>query len=300
MYQALYRKWRPKDFSDVYGQPHVTKTLRSQLENGRISHAYLFCGPRGTGKTTCAKIIAKAANCENPVGGNPCGVCGSCKAFDSGNAPDIIEMDAASNNGVDNIRDIRDEVAFAPSILKYRVYIVDEVHMLSQAAFNAFLKTLEEPPAHAIFILATTEKHKILPTILSRCQTYDFNRITVENILDIKQNKYDNSLATTNKQVVPAINELLSAINTINTDIGGLKYNLRTLENNDGIQSPGYNTFCIAFVTRGDAGLYVGSWSDLTTIKSSTGINATYLSGPNRIQLSNTSGTTHTVVFIYQ
>ena len=183
MYQALYRKWRPAFFDDVVGQEHITSILKSEVENGKLSHAYLFCGPRGTGKTTCAKIIAKAANCLSPVGGNPCGKCEACLSIEAGTATDVVEMDAASNNGVDAVRNMKDEIAFTPAVLKYRVYIIDEVHMLSQSAFNAFLKTLEEPPAHAIFILATTEKHKILPTILSRCQTYDFNRITVDNIV---------------------------------------------------------------------------------------------------------------------
>lgn len=184
MYQALYRKWRPAVFDDVYGQEHITSILKSEVMTGKISHAYLFCGPRGTGKTTCAKIIAKAANCENPVGGNPCGVCGSCKAFDSGNAPDIIEMDAASNNGVDNIRELRDGIAYTPAEMKYRVYIIDEVHMLSISAFNALLKTLEEPPKYVIFVLATTELHKIPATVLSRCQRFDFRRVTPSALID--------------------------------------------------------------------------------------------------------------------
>lgn len=182
MYQALYRKWRPRTFSDVYGQHHVTRTLQSQLESGRISHAYLFTGSRGTGKTTCAKILSKAVNCLNPVDGNPCNECEICKGIDSGAILDVIEIDAASNNGVDNIRDLREEANFTPANAKFRVYIIDEVHMLSIGAFNALLKTLEEPPSHVIFILATTEIHKLPSTILSRCQRFDFKRIAPEDI----------------------------------------------------------------------------------------------------------------------
>ncbi len=177
MHQALYRKWRPQIFDDVCGQEHITSVLRYEVEQGALSHAYLFCGSRGTGKTTCAKILSKAANCESPERGNPCGKCAACRAIDAGAATDVLEMDAASNNGVENIRDIRDEVVYTPSSLKYRVYIVDEVHMLSSSAFNALLKTLEEPPAHVIFILATTELNKLPSTIVSRCQRFDFRRI---------------------------------------------------------------------------------------------------------------------------
>ena len=182
MYQALYRKWRPQDFSAVYGQPHVTKTLKNQLESGRISHAYLFTGSRGTGKTTCAKILSKAVNCLNPVNGNPCNECEICRGIENGSILDVIEIDAASNNGVDNIRDLREEANFTPANAKFRVYIIDEVHMLSIGAFNALLKTLEEPPSHVIFILATTEIHKLPSTILSRCQRFDFKRIAPEDI----------------------------------------------------------------------------------------------------------------------
>ena len=182
MYQALYRKWRPQDFSAVYGQPHVTKTLQNQLCSGRISHAYLFTGSRGTGKTTCAKILSKAVNCLSPVDGNPCNECEICRGIDNGSILDVIEIDAASNNGVDNIRDLREEANFTPANAKYRVYIIDEVHMLSIGAFNALLKTLEEPPSHVIFILATTEIHKLPSTILSRCQRFDFKRIAPEDI----------------------------------------------------------------------------------------------------------------------
>ncbi len=178
MHQALYRKWRPRTFDDVCGQEHITSVLRYEIANGAPSHAYLFCGSRGTGKTTCAKILAKAVNCESPVDGSPCCKCAACLSIENGSATDVLEMDAASNNGVDNIRDIRDEVVYTPSALRYRVYIVDEVHMLSSSAFNALLKTLEEPPAHVIFVLATTELHKLPATIVSRCQRFDFRRIS--------------------------------------------------------------------------------------------------------------------------
>ena len=182
VYQALYRKWRPKTFSDVCGQETVTTALRSELTSGRLSHAYLFTGCRGTGKTTCAKILAKAVNCEHPVNGDPCNECPTCRGIDDGSVLDVTEIDAASNNGVDDIRDLRDEVAYTPVTGKYRVYIIDEVHMLSPGAFNALLKTLEEPPAHVLFILATTEVHKLPATILSRCQRFDFGRIRPQDI----------------------------------------------------------------------------------------------------------------------
>ena len=182
MYQVLYRKYRPRVFADVYGQDHVTSTLKNEIKEGRISHAYLFTGSRGTGKTTCAKILAKAVNCPNAVDGEPCNACEICKGLDSGTIYDVVEIDAASNNGVDNIRDLREEVNYTPTRGKYRVYIIDEVHMLSTGAFNALLKTLEEPPAHVIFILATTEVHKLPATILSRCQRFDFKRIQPESM----------------------------------------------------------------------------------------------------------------------
>lgn len=182
MYQVLYRKYRPRVFADVYGQDHVTSTLKNEIKEGRISHAYLFTGSRGTGKTTCAKILAKAVNCPNAVDGEPCNACEICKGLDSGTIYDVVEIDAASNNGVDNIRDLREEVNYTPTRGKYRVYIIDEVHMLSTGAFNALLKTLEEPPAHVIFILATTEVHKLPATILSRCQRFDFKRIQPETM----------------------------------------------------------------------------------------------------------------------
>ena len=181
-YMALYRKFRPREFGDVKGQEHIVTTLKNQLKAGRIGHAYLFCGTRGTGKTTIAKIFARAVNCDHPVEGNPCGECPSCRAIAAGSSMNVIEIDAASNNGVDNIREIRDEVAYSPTEGRYKVYIIDEVHMLSIGAFNALLKTLEEPPSYVIFILATTEAHKIPVTILSRCQRYDFRRITADVI----------------------------------------------------------------------------------------------------------------------
>lgn len=184
MYQVLYRKWRPKVFSDVVGQPHITSTLKNEIKNSRHSHAYLFTGSRGTGKTTCAKILAKAVNCLHPVDGDPCGECEVCRGIESGAIMDVIEIDAASNNGVDNIRDIRQEANFSPASCKYRVYIIDEVHMLSAGAFNALLKTLEEPPEHVKFILATTEVHKLPATILSRCQRFDFRRIPSEDMVE--------------------------------------------------------------------------------------------------------------------
>lgn len=181
-YTALYRKFRPDCFEDVKGQEHIVTTLKNQIKAERIGHAYLFCGTRGTGKTTIAKIFAKAVNCENPVDGSPCGECRACKTIASGASMNVIEIDAASNNGVDNIREIVEEVSYSPAEGKYKVYIIDEVHMLSIGAFNALLKTLEEPPSYVIFILATTEVHKIPITILSRCQRYDFRRITIDTI----------------------------------------------------------------------------------------------------------------------
>ena len=183
-YTALYRKWRPSEFDEVKGQDHIVTTLKNQIQADRIGHAYLFCGTRGTGKTTVAKIFAKAVNCENPTEGSPCGECPSCRSIGSGASMNVIEIDAASNNGVDNIREIREEVSYSPTEGKYKVYIIDEVHMLSIGAFNALLKTLEEPPSYVIFILATTEAHKIPITILSRCQRYDFKRITIDTISD--------------------------------------------------------------------------------------------------------------------
>lgn len=184
MYRAFYRKYRPSTFTSVVGQEHITKTLENAVKSGKTSHAYLFTGSRGTGKTSCAKILSKAVNCLNPIDGNPCNECEICRGIDNGSILDIIEIDAASNNGVDNIRDLREEANFTPANAKYRVYIIDEVHMLSIGAFNALLKTLEEPPAHVIFILATTEVHKLPSTILSRCQRFDFKRIEPEAIAE--------------------------------------------------------------------------------------------------------------------
>ena len=183
MYQALYRKWRPKTFADVVGQEHITETLQRQVAEGRLSHAYLFTGTRGTGKTTCAKILARAVNCEHPENGNPCNRCPSCLGIESGRLLDVVELDAASNNGVDSVRALRDEAIYSPAQVKKRVYIVDEVHMLSTPAFNALLKILEEPPEHLMFILATTELHKVPATILSRCQRFAFRRILPQDIV---------------------------------------------------------------------------------------------------------------------
>ena len=184
MYQALYRKWRPQTFDQVVGQKHITETLKNQVRTGRLSHAYLFIGTRGTGKTTCARILAKAVNCEHPVDGNPCGVCPACRGITEGSVMDVVELDAASNNGVDNVRALREEAIFSPATVKKRVYIIDEVHMLSTSAFNALLKILEEPPEHLMFILATTELQKVPATILSRCQRHSFKRIDTAVITD--------------------------------------------------------------------------------------------------------------------
>ena len=183
-YMALYRKFRPQTFDEVKGQEAIVQTLKNQIIQNRIGHAYLFCGTRGTGKTTLAKIMARAVNCEHPVNGNPCGECETCKAIANGTSLNMVEMDAASNSGVDNIRELIKEVDYRPTRGKYKVYIIDEAHNLSPEAFNALLKTLEEPPEHVIFILATTEAHKILVTIMSRCQRYDFKRIPLETITD--------------------------------------------------------------------------------------------------------------------
>ena len=184
MYQALYRKWRPKTFDEVIGQEHITETLKTQVRSGHLSHAYIFIGTRGTGKTTCARILAKAVNCENPVNGNPCNQCRYCRGIDDGSILDVVELDAASNTGVDNVRDLREEAVFTPAVARKRVYIIDEVHMLSLAAFNALLKIIEEPPQHLMFILATTELQKVPATILSRCQRHSFRRIPTQRLAD--------------------------------------------------------------------------------------------------------------------
>ena len=182
-YQALYRAWRPEQFKDIYGQEPITRTLKNQVISGRISHAYLFCGSRGTGKTTTAKVLSRALNCTNLQDGEPCGECDVCRQLKGESSLDVMEIDAASNNGVDNVRELKDRIAYPPTVGRYKIYIVDEVHMLSPGAFNALLKTLEEPPAHAVFILATTEPQKLPATILSRCQRYDFKRIPVKDIV---------------------------------------------------------------------------------------------------------------------
>ena len=218
-YVALYRKWRPAVFADVVGQDHITKVLRSEIMQGSVSHAYLFCGSRGTGKTTCAKILAKAVSCENPVDGDPCGVCEKCRAFE--NSFDIVEMDAASNNGVDDVRELREKINFMPVEMKRRVYIIDEVHMLSIGAFNALLKTLEEPPEHAMFILATTELNKIPATILSRCKRFDFHRINAEDI--VKRLEY-----IANEESIGIEKDALRLISTLAT--GAMRDALSMLE----------------------------------------------------------------------
>ncbi len=208
VYQVLYRKWRPQRFSDVVGQPQVTTTLKNELISGRLAHAYLFTGSRGTGKTTCAKIMAKAVNCLNPQEGDPCGECDICRGLENGSILDVVEIDAASNNGVENIRSLREEANFTPAAAKYRVYIIDEVHMLSIGAFNALLKTLEEPPAHVIFILATTEVHKLPATILSRCQRFDFRRIAPKDMAE----RLEYIAAEENAQMEPQASLLLARL----------------------------------------------------------------------------------------
>ena len=208
MYQALYRKWRPMIFEDVVGQGHISETLRNSVLSGRIAHAYLFCGTRGTGKTTCAKILSRAVNCENPQDGNPCNACPSCLGIMDGSILDVYEMDAASNRGVGDIRQIRDEVDYAPANCKFKVYIIDEAHMITNEGFNALLKTLEEPPEYVIFILATTEPNKILPTILSRCQRFDFRRIGVDDI----SSRINKICKAENIDITPDASELIAEL----------------------------------------------------------------------------------------
>ena len=205
-YKALYRTYRPQTFEEVVGQDTIVKTLQNSIINNKIGHAYLFCGPRGTGKTSIARIFAKTLNCPNTKDAKPCNECPICKEITSGTSPDVIEIDAASNNGVDEIRELRDKVKFLPAGTKYKVYIIDEVHMLSTSAFNALLKTLEEPPAHAIFILATTEPNKVLPTIISRCQRYDFKSLTNNEI-------YERLSSVCNKLYYTSFHESYSLIN---------------------------------------------------------------------------------------
>jgi DNA polymerase-3 subunit gamma/tau len=208
--QVFYRKWRPQTLSEVVGQEHVTQTLRHVIESGRVGHAYLFCGPRGTGKTTTGRILAKAVNCAEPVNGEPCNKCQMCQAFNQGNALDIIEIDAASNRGIDDIRELREKVKYSPNVARYKVYIIDEAHMVTEAASNAFLKTLEEPPPHAIFILATTEPHKVLSTILSRCQRFDFHRLSQAAVITKLQLISDNEEI----QIEPEALRLISKVTT--------------------------------------------------------------------------------------
>lgn len=208
--QVFYRKWRPQTLSEVVGQEHVTQTLRHAVANGRVAHAYLFCGPRGTGKTSTGRILAKAINCLNPEQGEPCNSCALCKAINEGSAPDIIEIDAASNRGIDEIRDLREKVNYAPNLARYKVYVIDEVHMITKEASNAFLKTLEEPPPHAIFILATTEPHKVLSTILSRCQRFDFHRLSQSSVIS----KLNLVCEKENIHIVPEALRLIAKVTT--------------------------------------------------------------------------------------
>ncbi len=259
MYKVLYRKYRPRFFADVVGQPQVTVTLQNELMRGRIAHAYLFTGSRGTGKTTCAKILARAVNCLHPKDGDPCGECEVCKGLEEGSILDVVEIDAASNNGVDNIRGLIEESNFTPTTAKYRVYIIDEVHMLSASAFNALLKTLEEPPAHVIFILATTEVHKLLPTILSRCQRFDFHRIDpqamagrVMQVAELEGAQCDEDAALLIARI--ADGALRDALSLLDQCLGRDKHVTEAVVNaTAGVAAQGYLTALAQAVADGDA-----------------------------------------------
>jgi len=259
MYKVLYRKYRPRFFADVVGQPQVTVTLQNELMRGRVAHAYLFTGSRGTGKTTCAKILARAVNCLHPRDGDPCGECEICRGLEEGSILDVVEIDAASNNGVDNIRGLIEEANFTPTTAKYRVYIIDEVHMLSASAFNALLKTLEEPPAHVIFILATTEVHKLLPTILSRCQRFDFHRIApqamagrIMQVAELEGAQCDEDAALLIARI--ADGALRDALSLLDQCLGHDKHVTEEVVNRTaGVAAQGYLTALAQAVADGDA-----------------------------------------------
>lgn len=271
MYQALYRKWRPRTFDDVVGQEYVTETLKNQVKTGRLSHAYLFIGSRGTGKTTCAKILARAVNCEHPINGNPCNQCRSCLGIEDGSIMDVVELDAASNNGVDNVRALRDEAVFSPALVKKRVYIIDEVHMLSLSAFNALLKILEEPPEHLMFILATTELNKIPATILSRCQRHSFRRIDSEliarRIMYISQQenmKLDENAATLLARL--ADGSMRDGLSLLDQCSGAEQITTQSILTAMGLAGNMRITELLSSVTDGDAGaalkLFASLWKD--------------------------------------
>ncbi len=259
MYKVLYRKYRPRFFADVVGQPQVTVTLKNELTRGRIAHAYLFTGSRGTGKTTCAKILSRAVNCLDPREGDPCGECEVCRGLEEGSILDVVEIDAASNNGVDNIRGLIEEANFTPTTAKYRVYIIDEVHMLSASAFNALLKTLEEPPAHVIFILATTEVHKLLPTILSRCQRFDFHRIDPQamagrliQVAGLEEAELDGDAALLIARI--ADGALRDALSLLDQCLGrGRHVTLEVVNRTAGVAAQGYLTTLAQAVAERDA-----------------------------------------------
>lgn len=271
MYQALYRKWRPKTFDDVVGQSHITETLKNQVKSGRLSHAYLFIGTRGTGKTSCAKILAKAANCEHPVNGNPCNQCRSCLGIDDGSIMDVVEMDAASNNGVDNIRALRDEAIFSPAVVKKRVYIVDEVHMLSMSAFNALLKILEEPPEHLIFILATTELNKVPATVLSRCQRHSFKRLDADSIigrLSYVAQQENLSLSSDAASLIARLSEggMRDALSLLDQCSGREHIDVDTVYSAIGLAGKQNTVDLLRFITRHDSAgalkLFQSLWND--------------------------------------